>query len=270
MAIILRKTILRKVVCLFFIQISLIAMLFATYGYGANEEITPEFADAPVIDGVLGDEWDDANRTDIDFEGLNGILRVMQDNTNLYISIEFDLVRSERNDTEFIGILISNSSSNTPEDFVDVKVVRFSNLTNENYAYLDCYVDNFNFKHNDTNLDFDGDGAAKLDDSDTDTIIYEFSIPLGTTNDNDDASLDYGKRYAFNITYGDWNLYPGGITLSHGVFIDIQNQLPIDTNFTELILFILSIVGSSCIGAFLALYTYKIIILKKKIGRLIG
>ena len=242
-------------------------MLFATYGYGANEEITPEFANAPDIDGILGDEWDDANRTDIDFGGLNGILRVMQDNTNLFISIEFNLLG--RKDTEFIGVLISNSSSNTPEDFVDAKVVRFSNLTLGNYTYLDCYVDNYNFKHNDTNLDFDGDGAA-AQIRDSNIIIYEFSIPLGTTNDNYDAFLDYGKIYAFNITYGEWNEYPGGLTLSHGVFIDIQNQLPIDTNFTELILFILSIVGSSCIGAFLSLYTYKIIVLKKKIGRLIG
>ena len=243
-------------------------MFFGTYGYGANEEIIPEFADAPDIDGDLGDEWDVSNRTDIYFEGLNGILRVMQDNTNLYISIEFDLDPSARNETEFIGILISNSSSDSPEDFVDAKVVRFSNLTEGNFAYLDCYVDNYNIKHNDTNMDCDGDGAAEM--YDYDTIVYEFSMPYGKTDDNDDAFLEYGNKYAFNITYGDWNLYPGGITKSHCVLITIQTPISPEINLTEIVLFILSIVSFSCIGAFLAIYSYKIIVLKKKIGRLLG
>ena len=264
----MRRTTLKKVVCIFFIQVSLIAILFTTYGYGATEEITPEFANAPVIDGILGNEWDNANLTNTALADLNIKLRVMQDSTNLFISIEFDLDPSYRNDTEFIGILISNSSSANPEDFVDAKVVRFSNLTDGNYAYLDCYIDNYNIKQNDTNLDFDGNGAAKMYDSDT--IIYEFSIPIGNTNDNDDAFLDYSNKYAFNITYGDWNVYPGGITKSHCVLITIQDQLPIDIDFTELVLFILSIVAYSFIGAFISLYKYKIIIFKKKIGRLIG
>ena len=263
----MRKTILRKIVCVLFIQISLTAIFFVTYGLGANEEITPEFADAPNIDGILGDEWDVSNRTDISFEGLNGILKVMQDDTNLYISIEFNLDPSARNETEFVGILISNSSSNSPEDFVDAKIVRFSNLTSGDFAYLDCHVNSYNLL-NDTNINFDGDGAAQM--YDYDTIAYEFSIPLGNIDDNDDAFLDFGNRYAFNITYGDWNLYPGGITKSHCVLITIQTPLPPAIDLTEIVLLILTIVSFSCIGAFLAIYSYKIIVLKKKIGRLIG
>ena len=238
------------------------SIIFITFCQGATEEITPEFADAPIIDGILGSEWDGANTTNTALEDLLITLRVMQDNTNLYVSIEFDLDPLYRNDTEFIGILISNSSSSSSKDFIDAKIVRFTNLTNGEYLYLDCYVDNFNPKHNDTNLIFDGNGAAKMYDSDT--IIYEFSMPIDNSDDNDDVFLEYGSRYAFNITYGDWELYPRGVIKSHNVLVDIQDPLPSESNFTEIVLFILSIVFFSCIGAFLVFYSYKIIILKKK------
>lgn len=265
---ILRRTIVRKIVCIFFIQVTLLTMFFVAYGYGAIEKITPEFADAPVIDGIRGTEWDDANTTYTSLDDLNVIIKVMQAEAILFISIEFDLEASARKETEFVGILIANSSTSDPEDFTDAKIVRFSNLTNGNYTYLDCYVDinTFNFSIDDSS-DFEGDGAAKMED--TETIFYEFSIPIGI-DDNNNVYLDYGNEYAFNITYGEWGIYPGGIAKSHSVLITIQNPLPPGIDLTELVLLILSIVSFSCIGAFLAVYSFKIIVLKKKIGRLLG
>jgi hypothetical protein len=244
-------------------------MFFVAFGHGAIEEITPEFADAPDIDGARGTEWDNANITYTSLDDLNIILRVMQSDTDLFISIEFDLELSARKETEFIALILSNSSSSDPENFIDAKIVRFSNLTNGDYIYLDCVVDieNYNFS-SDSNLDFEGDGAAEMEDDQT--IFYEFSIPIQIADDNDDVSLEYTKEYAFNITYGEWGVYPDGITKSHCVLITIQTPLPPAIDLTEIVLLILSIISFSCIGAFLAVYSYKIIVLKKKIGRLLG
>jgi hypothetical protein len=244
-------------------------MFYITCGYGAIEEITPEFVDAPVIDGVRGSEWNGANTTYISLDNLSITLKVMQADARLFISIEFDLESSARKETEFIGILISNSSLSGPDNFIDAKIVRFSNLTNGDYTYLDCYVDinNYNFS-NDNNTDIGGEGAAKMENAKT--IFYEFSLPIGIIGDNEDVDLDYGKEYAINITYGEWGVYPGGISKSHCVLITILIPLPPVLDLTEIVIFILSIVSFSCIGAFLTIYIYKIIILKKKIGRLIG
>ena len=246
-------------------QILLIAFIFPPYCYGAPVEVDPPYGTAPTIDGnYSNDEWDDANFTNSELAHLQDLdieLGVKLCDSNLYILIRIEL--GGRPNEEFVAIIIANSTSY----FVDAKIIQFHNLTNDEFNYTDYYVENDDFVQDD---EMDGNGAAKRDSTEINTVNYEFSIPIEDTGDSNDVYLECGKSYLFNISYGDSPSYPGGIIKSNLFSINIQEQSSPQIDITELTLFILSIISFSCIGALLAVYSYKIIILKKKIGRLIG
>ena len=64
----------------------------------------------------------------------------MQDDSNLYISVQFELVIGVHENTEFFGLIISNSSSIEQEEFLDAKIIQFSNKTTNDFDYLDYHI----------------------------------------------------------------------------------------------------------------------------------
>jgi len=244
----------------------LLSILPILNSYGAAAEINPKFGEAPVIDGIIDDstkEWKKAAKEEIKLGDLPINLWVMQHGENLYISIQIDLLVSSHSLTEFVGLLISNSSSENQGDFIDAKIIQFTNISTDNFVYLDYYINNTMFL-NDT--EHHGEGAGRLEGK---ISVYEFAIPIIQPKANiQDAALNYDEGYAFNITYGDSPLYPQGIKKSEIVLININSPSDVDVVVTEIALFITSIVVFSVIGVLFGFYIYKIFKLKEKMQRL--
>jgi len=248
------------------INISIISLLFISNGYCASEEFNSEFGDAPVIDGyldLLSNEWNKAEKKSIYLDGLPIELWVMQDFSNLYISVQVELEYGYHNETEFVGIIISNSSSENEEDFIDAKIVQFSNISEHKFKYLDNFINNSVFLNDTT---YDGKGVAQLEGV---SSIYEFSIPINEINGNkEDVLLDFGETFAFNITYGWTASYPSGVEKSAIILINIKAFSAPELPLWNLILFILIIIIFSILGILYGFYIYKIFKLKEQIERI--
>lgn len=248
---------------------------------GAEQEINPPYGTAPVIDGIINkstDEWDEALKISINVynnesttdDGIPMSFWVMQSALNLYILIKFDLEQHDQKHDEFIGLIISESVSDDhteflKEDFVDGKIIQFSNMTTGEYNYLDYNLDNYTFSLDGVK---DGVGAAALE---LKTVTYEFSIPVNTTADVNDVFLDYGERYGFRILYGETDSYPASIKKYNTVIIKINYP---DEPDEEVALWIIRVTVTSIvfglIGVLFGFYVYKITLLKKKVERVEG
>ncbi len=239
--------------------------------YAVIEDIEPDYGLAPEIDGDIDrseKEWVNATKEKINLISLSptdpGIpieVWVMQNNSDLYISIQFEL--ETHNSQEFIGILISDSEATSNESFIDAKILQFYNLAEigEKYEYLDCYLLNDEFF---IDQETNGEAAAKLDGNE---IVYEFRIPVNNSDDDQDVFLDFGEKYAFKIVYGENPNYPDGIKKSNIVLIEIEYQKKKKENIWILVHNILCIIIFLGLGGLFALYIYKIIVIKKKIRR---
>jgi len=245
---------------------SLISFLFIIDGYGLTEEITPEFGEPPVIDGYIDDsvkEWNKATKVQINLTGLPIKFWVMQNDDNLFLSVQFDIEINDHSVNEFIGILISNSSSKDLDDFIDAKIIQFTDIFNASFEYLDYNINKSVFIND---IIYNGEGSAKLEGI---TSTYEFSIPIDSSDEyKEDVMLNYGKTYAFNITYGDIASYPNGIKKSEIVLITINTPPLKKKPFINLTLFILSIIIFSILGLLYGFYIYRIFKLKEKIERI--
>ena len=262
-----------KVLLLVFVIHSLFTISFlTTNSYAAILDIDPDYGDAPEIDGEIdrsNNEWKNATKEIIYLKSLSstdkGIridLLVMQNGSNLYISVQFEL--EAHKSTEFIGILISESNALSNESFTDAKVLQFTNLGEfgEKFVYRDYYIINNQFFED---RDAHGDAAAELVGN---KIIYEFEIPINKTEDAHDVSLDYGEKYAFKIVYGEEYLKPGSFIKSDIILINIEYPPEVGLNIWILIHNILCIIIFCGLSLLFALYTYKIIVIKKKIRRI--
>lgn len=235
------------------------------------ENIKPDYGVAPEIDGDIDrsdKEWLNASKENINLISSNptdkGIpieIWVMQNNSDLYISIQFELEIHKTQ--EFIGILISDSEATSNESFIDAKILQFYNLGNigERYEYLDYYLLNDEFFRD---QELHGEAAAKLDGN---KIVYEFKIPVNNSDDSQDAFLDFGEKYAFKIIYGETPDYKNGIKKKNIVLIEIEYKKKKKENIWILVHNILCIIIFCGLGGLFALYIYKIIVIKKKIRR---
>lgn len=262
----MKKLILRALICITIINVSVISVLFISNGFCASEEFNSEFGNAPVIDGYLdlsSNEWNKAEKKIINLGGLDIEFWVMQDSSNLYISLQVDLEYGYHNETEFVSIIISNSSSETREEFIDAKIIQFSNILENNFTYLDYYINNSIFLND---ITYNGNGAAQLEEK---VSTYEFSIPTKTVDgNNEDVFLDYGNSYALNVSYGWTSSYPDGIEKSTIILINIKAFPTQEQPLWDLIFFILIIIIFSALGIIYGFYIYKIYKLKEKIERI--
>ncbi len=230
------------------------------------EKIDPNFGKAPTIDGQIdsfANEWDEAYKIQTNLTGLPINLWVMQSSSKLYISVQFDLNVGYHSPTEFVGILISNSSSEDREDFIDAKIIQFSNITEDEFDYFDFFIDNSVFISDSAS---DGNGAAKLEGE---TSTYEFSIPINNPQGgiDEDVYLEYGEPFAFNITYGDTPSYPQGIMKNSIFLINIKHPPRIEIPLLKLTIFISAIVIFSLAVILYGFYIYRIIKLKEIMER---
>ncbi|MFX1276969.1 MAG: hypothetical protein ACFFAT_18245, partial [Promethearchaeota archaeon] len=257
----LKKSNLKFLALLLVFQIIIIPNFFIIIGQGVTLEIDPEFGEMPTIDGDISESaWDNATKNNIKLDDLDIELWVMQSNSHLYIAISFELDYLE---TEFLAIIISNSTSNSTSSYKDAKIIQFVNLTTGEFNYLDYKINN-NLFTLDTKQD--GNGAAK---NITHEKYYEFSIPIDNGDDIEDVDLQFEQSYGFNISLGYTASYPSGIFKSNFIIINLRTPSPPEINPIELSLLIISIVISSITGAFIIIYSYKISTLKKKIKRFI-
>ncbi|MFX1390408.1 MAG: hypothetical protein ACFE9Z_10125 [Promethearchaeota archaeon] len=252
-------------VCLVIINITIVSVFFVTKGDCAAVEIDSKYGESPVIDGYIDSshrEWDKASKINVNLDDLPIDLWVMQNYENLYVSIQIELEAIARKNTEFIGLLISNSSAETQEDFIDAKIIQFINISDNIYSYFDYKINNSAFL-NDTV--YNGNGAAELDGI---ISTYEFSLPIKKyINNEEDAALDFGNGFAFNISYGVTPVYPSGIIKSTIVLINIAALSYPTPLAVEVILFTLSIITFSIGGILLGFYIYKIFRLKENMER---
>ncbi|MEE9377205.1 MAG: hypothetical protein V3V33_04125 [Candidatus Lokiarchaeia archaeon] len=262
----MKKINFRVLICILIVNTSIISFFLVSKGYSTVNEIDSEIGESPVIDGYIdlsSNEWNKATREDILLGDLPIILRVLQNDENLYISVQFDLLVEYHSLSEFVGLIISNSSSDVKEEFIDAKIIQFSNISKNEFIFFDYYIDNGNFL-NDTNLD--GDGAAKLEEV---TSTYEFSFPIKASTANEqDAALDFGNTYAFNITYGETPIYQTGVKKSTIILINIKSSTTSKPPFTDLTVLIICIVIFSILGVLYCSYIYKIFRLKGNIKRI--
>lgn len=261
----MKKLSFRVIICVLIVNLTIIPFLFVLKGYGATEEIDSKFGDSPKIDGYIdlfSGEWNKATKEEFFLDDLPIKFWVMQNEENLYISVQFDLVLEYHNTTEFIGLIISNSSSEDKDEFIDAKILQFSNISVNDFDYFDYYINSSIFS---IDTEINGDGAANLDGT---TSTYEFSIPIKNTLDNEgDVLLDYGNTYAFNITYGDIPIYPNGIKKSTIVLINLKSLPSSLPTLTNIILFAFCTVVFSVLGILYVFYIYKIFKLKANIKR---
>jgi len=250
------------------INFLLVSSLFVIKSFGATEEFDATFGEAPIIDGEIDDsidEWKTASKNSINLTDLPIDLWIMQDKSKLFISVQVDLELSAHNSTEFVGLLISNSSSENQEDFTDAKIVQFTNIQTNDFDYLDYYINNSEFL-NDTN--YHGEGAGKLDGK---VSVYEFSIPINqplTNGYEEDTLLEYGEIYALNISYGKTPSYPDGIIKSEIILIEIFEPSEEEQFLIDVILLVLTIIVFSIVGILSGYYIIKIFKLKEKMERL--
>jgi hypothetical protein len=234
--------------------------------------LIPTIGSTPTIDGVIdkqNDEWGSANKNSIYLylnpsspeNGLLIDLWVMQDQTSLFISIQFDLEEhgSSENDEEFVGILISEDELG---DYSDSRFIQFSNISAGEFQYLDYYINNSEFIIDDVS---NGEGAAALDGN---KIIYEFGTPIEIPDESgQDVWLQAQFVYNFSIIYGKTPFYPEGILIENNILIKIQYPIytppnpPIDKILFNTIIF-------GAVGIFFIYYVNSIRKIRDKVKRI--
>jgi len=262
----LKKITFNILIGLVLLNITLISFLVIPNSFSVSEEIDSKSGESPTIDGYIEistQEWNSATKIQILLNDLPIKLWVMNNNEYLFISVQFDLLLSAHNSTEFVGIILSNTTSENLEDFVDAKIVQFSNISVNKFQYFDLHIHDSIFI-NDTMSN--GYGAAKLEGF---TSTYEFSIPINEISEsNEDVILENGKTSAFKIIYGVSPYYPSGIRKDVIVQIYIEPISPETPQFINATLFFLVVIVFCILGAFYIFYIYKIFKLKDKIDRI--
>lgn len=243
----------------------------------AEEDIEPEYGFAPEIDGDIErskKEWENATKEEINLifnktsnpndKGILTDIWVLQNSSDLYISIQFELENHAAE--EFIAIIISESESESDTSFYDAKIVQFYDLggPNEDDRYRDYYIINGQFFRDSED---NGDGAADLHGN---KIIYEFRIPVNASEEDDrDVDLEFGESYAFKIVYGENDDYQDILNeKSSIVLIDIEYPKSEEMPLWKKVVFILAIIAFGAIGGLYGLYIYKVLVIEKKIGRI--
>ena len=230
--------------------------------------LIPTIGSTPTIDGVIDQqnhEWGGANKNSLYlYQNLslpeNGLpidLWIMQDQTSLFISIQFELDPIEH-DEEFVGFLISEDELG---DYSDARLIQFSNMSAGEFQYLDYYINNSVFILDD---DSNGEGAAGLDGN---KITYEYGTPIEI---NDESAQDVWFQtqftYNFSIIFGKTPSYPEGI-LKNNILIEIQYPIftppnpPIDKLIINMIIF-------GVIGLVFIYYVNSIRKMRDKVKRL--
>jgi len=278
----MRKTRAGVFILILLIHTLIIPNFLIIEGFSEEQILNPPYGAAPVLDGYINksaDEWGAAEKTTLRLYnnasqtdmGIPIDLWVLQNETNLYIMIRFELQEDHYKDDQFVGFLIServpsDQDTLSNQDFVDAKIIQFKNINTGEFVYEEYNLDNYTFTKD---VNINGEGFAAFDSDGA--VIYEFCIPINNSGDPEDVFLDYGEKYGFRIIFGESDIHPDNINKFNLVYIRISypKEEPEDT-FWLWVRLILSIIIFSGLGLFMGFYFYKIIILKKKVERIKG
>jgi hypothetical protein len=242
---------------------------------GADTEIILEFGTQPVIDGYIDrevDEWNDAIKSEFYLyqnisnpeNGLELDLWIVQHELFLYIAVLFELTEHQNN--EFIGILTSEDESLDPLDYEDAKIIQFLNLSKGDFEYRDYYINESSFYED---SEINGLGAAQLD-SDGERIVYEFQLPVESSEGGDqDIRIEAGIYSPFMIIFGESQNYNEEIILMNlvSLFVQFYAYIPIIST-EELIYITFASIIFTVIGSLYGYYLFQIIKLKDKIEKI--
>jgi len=270
----LKKSTIKIILIVLLLNIFILSAFTVSRAYGASLEISPKFGDAPIIDGeVESDEWDKAERYNTSLylgssttNGLPIDIKCIQKDNNLYLLFQFELI--EKRDSEFLAILISNSTSEDIEDFIDAKMI---NISNGQDSYNDLYLNNSQYIFED-DIEGNGAGTIKFEGFENWIFTFEFKFPLQsdeTQNEENDVALSYGSSHAFNISHGNIPDLPNRIERSTTIIINIleAQKEPPQLDFNIVAITLTSIVFT-IIVLFYSYYIYQIILLKRKMERI--
>ena len=134
----------QNIVLIYFSSITLIQNVTC------STTIIPIIGSTPTIDGVIdrqNDEWESASKNIIYLyqnlsspeDGLLTDLWIMQDQTSLFLSIQFEFEQhgSSGYDEEFVGVLISEDESGA---YSDARIIQFSDMSTGEFQYLDYNI----------------------------------------------------------------------------------------------------------------------------------
>lgn len=181
-----------------------------TFGraWDLNPMIVPAGTE-PTLDGIKSDNegWDSDTACNRTLQLTTGnyprsTLYAMTANNYLFIMIEIKVTGFD--DDTYIKLLMSNSSDEENDDFIDAKLIQNRNLTeadNRTFFMEDQHLDDGDYV-NDTSQDFFG--AANISGSNN-YLYFEFKIPFASINDdnlNDTSIYGGGTTYAIKVQYG--------------------------------------------------------------------
>ena len=91
----------------------------------------------PILDGIKEATWDSANESSTTINGFTTDYYALLSGDFLYILIELKILNPD--DEQFVRIYLSNSSSSSFTDFLDVKMIKNENLSqaNRNFSLID-------------------------------------------------------------------------------------------------------------------------------------
>ncbi|MFX1493867.1 MAG: hypothetical protein ACFFBZ_06260 [Promethearchaeota archaeon] len=275
----MKRIAIKLIILMFITSLTINSYLLIINSSGADLEIKPLYGQAPVIDGEIDtskNEWNNAIKEQLNLYPNESApdnpliidLWVMQNSSNLYISIQFSFLH---NNFEFVGLLISSNQSENPEDFKDAKIVRFTNISINEYTYKDYYLNNSIYEEDTIS---NGNGAGRIDGI---KAVYEFVLPVEyNETDPEDVFLEYGideeSGHVFKIIMGDSTnppSYPEDIRISNNVLIKITyNPLPPELTREEVLILTFSIIIFGTSGILYVFYIYRIVKLKERIERI--
>ncbi len=255
------------IICFLVVQKSFIAEVRADI-----DIIDPSFSEVPKIDGHINrsaNEWAGAiKRSEVLYpngsqNGLDIELWVLQNQTNLYFLVQFEL--EEHSNVEFLGLLFSDEEDITEideDDYTDLKLVQLNLSQTVNETYLDLHL-NGSIYSEDSSVE--GYGAASVENK---RSIYEFQIPVDNydaLNNFEDVFLEKGKPYSFKIVFGEYKLggYKGDIELYNNFLVNVKFPPQVEPEIDwDLVLFVLTIVIFSSLALFYAIFAFKVIRMK--------
>ncbi|MBD3351779.1 MAG: hypothetical protein GF364_09870 [Candidatus Lokiarchaeota archaeon] len=202
------------------------------YAWDQNPMIAPaaEAGTAPTLDGIMGEDdgWENEDYVNLTAQSKTGSLPGMNfyaltSSNYLYILIEVRI--QNPNDDQYIKLLMSNSTADGDDEFMDAKLIQNRNLTQEDnrtfYIEDQIYDNETDSYLNDTDTDFYG--AANISGI-NDYTYYEFKIPFAIINDdkvNDTRIFGGGTIYAIKVQYG-VNEEGGSYTEYFSPVLDLQ------------------------------------------------
>lgn len=202
----------KKITLILLSSFCVMLLTCSLWTFGRAWDLNPMIAPAgqePTLDGIKSDEegWDSDTACNRTLQPTTGnyprsTLYAMTASNHLFIMIEIKVTGFD--DDTYVKLLMSNSSADETDDFIDSKLIQNRNLTQQgNHSLIieDQHLLDGDYV-NDTSTDFSG--VANISGP-NDYLYFEFKIPFASVNndeENDTHIYGGGTTYALKVQYG--------------------------------------------------------------------